>query len=103
MPWRQIFFYGFLFLGFLQLFFSFSNNAPYLKYEDKIITNEYEYQKENRKRHRVNGIITLGISIPYYFSVGDWRFIVPLVSYFALIFNFLIFNSKTRVYVKDRN
>jgi len=61
------------------------------------------YIKANKKRHKINGIITLLMGILFFYSIGGVENIVILVGFLAFIFNFLIFNSNTGEYLKDRN
>lgn len=99
----QILSYSLLILGFIQLILSFTNNSPYPKFKDKAIINKNEYMKENKKRHKINGIITLFMGGINLLSVGKYEAIVMLVGSLAFIFNFLFFNSNTREYLKDKN
>lgn len=68
-----------------------------------MIVNESGYIKANKKRHKINGIITLLMGILFFYSIGGVENIVILVGFLAFIFNFLIFNSNTGEYLKDRN
>lgn len=101
----MIVFYFLLFFGILELVISFSNNKLLTSkiLDNKIIINEDEYKKESRKRHRINGVIFLLMSIFYFLAIDKYEPVVMFAGLLLCMFNGLFFDSNTRMYIKDKS